>query len=495
MGSKMRKVRVIAAIMAAAIVVGACGAALTTPTATGGATSTPAQSPTQWPTASPSATPTAWPTNSPQSSATPTAAATNAPSGYAIAMGKSALLAPADDNGALAGTEINDFGFDLLRRLDSKGNLCASPASIALALAMVRPGVHGQTASEMDKVLHDFGTPGQAAEVVAMLQSFASQTVYDDSAWYDSNPTADPSATPDHTGLDPIAELDVSNALFSQKGMSLEQAYLNALSSGFGAGVGQLDFASDPQAAINIINKWAIDRTKGRIPEVLQPGDVDSSTRIELANAIYLKAAWTDPFDPAKTKPLPFTTAAGTKVTVPTMATEMLLTYSPGPGYRAVNLGLGDGGLEMTVVVPDDMSSFVQSLSAARLAAMDRAGAEYVVNLTLPRFSAESRVELADVLGAMGMPTAFTTNADLSGITTDQTLMLGTVVHQANIDVVEEGTTAAAVTAVGGRGGVGGAPPPRVTFNVNKPFLYFIRDNASGAILFMGRIDDPSTKS
>ena len=224
-------------------------------------------------------------------------------------MGKSALLAPADDNGALAGAEINDFGFDLLRRLDSKGNLCASPASIALALAMVRPGVRGQTASEMDKVLHDFGTPGQAAEVVAMLQSFASQTVYDDSAWWDSHPDADPSATPDHTGLDPIAELDVSNALFSQKGMSLEQAYLNALSSGFGAGVGQLDFASDPQAAINIINKWASDRTKGRIPAILQPGDVDSSTRIELANAIYLKAAWTDPFDPAKTKPLPFTRA------------------------------------------------------------------------------------------------------------------------------------------------------------------------------------------
>jgi len=409
-------------------------------------------------------------------------------------MGKSALLAPADDNGALAGAEINDFGFDLLRRLDSKGNLCASPASIALALAMVRPGVRGQTASEMDKVLHDFGTPGQAAEVVAMLQSFASQTVYDDSAWWDSHPDADPSATPDHTGLDPIAELDVSNALFSQKGMSLEQAYLNALSSGFGAGVGQLDFASDPQAAINIINKWASDRTKGRIPAILQPGDVDSSTRIELANAIYLKAAWTDPFDPAKTKPLPFTRADGTKVTVPTMATELLLSYSPGPGYRAVTLGLGNGGMEMTLVVPDDMSSFVGSLNAAKLAAMDRAAAEYEVNLTMPRFSAESRVELADVLGAMGMPTAFTPNADLSGITTDQKLMLDKVVHQANIDVVEEGTTAAAVTVVGGRGGIG-APPHHVTFNVNKPFLYFIRDGGSGAILFMGRIDDPSTKS
>ena len=409
-------------------------------------------------------------------------------------MGNEALLAPTDDYGAAAGAELNDFGFDLLRRLDSTGNLCASPASIALALAMVRPGARGQTAAEMDKVLHGFGTPAQAVDVVTMLQSFASQTVYDDSAWYAANPTADPSATPDHTGQDPIAELDVSNALFSQKGMSLGQAYLNALSSGFGAGVGQLDFSSNPEAARNIINKWASDRTKGRIPEILQSGDVDALTRIELANAIYLKAAWKDPFDPAKTKPLPFTTANGKKVTVATMTSDSLLSYSPGPGYRAVNLELGDGGLTMTLVVPDDMRSFVGSLSAAKLAAMDGAYGEYDVTLTLPRFSADSRFELADVLGAMGMPTAFTANADLSGITTDQQLMLGKVVHQANIDVVEEGTTASAVTVVGGGAGLAG-PPPHVTFNVNKPFLYFIRDNGSGAILFMGRIDDPSVKS
>jgi serpin B len=470
--------------LAAVIVAGACASAVATPTATGEATSTP------WPTSS------AWPTDTtsptPSLIVTPSPSSNGGPTTFDIVMGKAPLLAPAEDYGVLAGTEINDFGFDLLRRLDTTGNLCASPASIALALAMVRPGARGQTAAEMDGVLHNFGSTGQEREIVALLKAFEAANLYDDSEWYASHPDASPDASPDHTGLVPIAELDVSNAVFSQKGMSLEQAYLDALSSGFGAGIGQLDYASDPEAARLVINKWASDRTKGRIPEILQPGDVDELTRIELANAIYLKAAWDYPFDPKKTKPLPFTTANGKKVSVPTMATRLLLSYSHGSGYRAVSLPLST--LSMTLVVPDDMKAFVKSLSAAKLKAIDKASVESEVTLTLPRFSAESRVELAQILGAMGMPTAFSGKADLSGITTEQRLFLDKVVHQANIDVVEEGTTASAVTVVGGKGSAG-APPPSVTFSINKPFLYFIREWTTGAVLFMGRIDDPSAKN
>jgi serpin B len=180
-----------------------------------------------------------------------------------MALGNAGLLQPAPDNGALAGNEINDFGFDLLRRLDSTGNLCASPTSTALALAMVRPGARGLTASEMDKVLHGFGSDGQASEVVALLKELQSQTAYDNSG---SLPT-DPGTTPAPAGQQPVLELDVFNAVFSQRGMSLEPAYLDSLSSGFGAGVGLLDFANYPKAARQIINGWASDRTKGRIPE------------------------------------------------------------------------------------------------------------------------------------------------------------------------------------------------------------------------------------
>jgi len=403
------------------------------------------------------------------------------------------LLAPADDHGVLAGSEINDFGFDLLRRLSSSGNLCASPTSIALSLAMVLPGARGVTATEMDTVLHNFGATGQADEVVALINTLQSDTRYDDSGW-SSN---DPQATPDHTGQTPVAELDVSNAVFSQQGMNLEQAYLDALSSGFGAGLGLVDFVNDSEAARLIINKWASDKTIGRIPAVLQPGDVDETTRIALANAIYLKAGWSTQFDPKATKALPFTRSDGSRVSVPTMAMDTNLMYSVGAGYRSVLLGLG-GTMAMTIVVPDDMASFVKGLTAARLSSISTSMAGYDVDLTLPRFSAESRVDLAGALSAMGMPTAFSLQADLSGITHDEPLMLKKVIHQANIDVVEQGTTAAAVTVSIGAtmGGPGPEPSPvHVQFHVNKPFLYFIQDNWSGAVLFMGRIDDPSAKS
>jgi serpin B len=461
------------------IVAAACGTAVATPTQSAAPTGSPL------PTASPSPTAVQTPSASPQ-------ATQPAGGGYAIAMGNAPLLAPAADNGTLAGTEINDFGFDLLRRLDSQGNLCVSPASIALALAMVRPGARGQTATEMDKVLHGFGAAGQEPEIVALLKAFQDANVYDDSAWYDSHPDASPDATPDRTGVAPITELDVSNALFAQKGMGLQQAYLDSLSSGFGAGVAQLDYAADPEAARLIINKWASDATKGRIPQVLQQGDVDTSTLIELANAIYLKSGWSDPFDPTKTKPLPFTTASGKKVSVPTMATQLMLAYSHGSGYRAVDLNLNT--MNMTFIVPDDMGAFVKSLTAAKLKAIDKARVESIVTLTLPRFSTESRVELAQVLAAMGMPTAFSGSADLSGISAERKILLATVVHQANIDVVEEGVTAAAVTVVGGKGSAG-PPPPKVTFNIDRPFLYVIREWSTNTVLFMGRVDDPSTKS
>ena len=482
--------RAAGAALVIAIAVGACGSATTTPTATGRPTFTPspAARPTDSPSPGPSASPTAPATASP--TAWPSPLMTMAPEGFPVALGKAKLLAPAPDSGVLAGTEINDFGFDLLRRLSSTGNLCASPTSIALALAMVRPGANGVTATEMDKVLHSFGSTAQAAETVALLKALGDATYYDDSD-FDS---ADPSATPDHTGKQPVVELDVSNAVFSQNGMNLEPAYLNALSSGFGAGVGLVDYRNNAEAARQTINKWADLRTKGRVPNILSPGDIDSSTRIALANAIYFKAVWMDQFEPSATKSLPFTRAVGTKVSVPTMVRESEYQYAAGTGYRAVEIPFLSSAT-MMIVVPDNMSTFVNGLSAAKLATISKQLSNYIVDLTLPKFSADSRVDLATVLKAMGMTTSFDSlSADLSGITPDEHLYLDKVIHQANIDVDENGTTAAAVTIVGGRGGAG-EPPPRAQLHIDKPFLYFVREDTTGVVLFMGRIDDPSVKS
>jgi serpin B len=153
----------------------------------------------------------------------------------------------------------------------------------------------------------------------------------------------------------------------------------------------------------------------------------------------------------------------------------------------------------MTIIVPDNMSSFVAGLTAAQLGTIEHQLSGFLVDLTLPKFSAESRFDLADVLEAMGMPTAFevptpSAGADLSGITLGEQLYIQHVIHEANIDVDENGVVASAVTVVIGGAGAAG-PPPKVTFHINTPFLYFIQERSTGAILFMGRIDDPSAAS
>jgi serpin B len=421
----------------------------------------------------------------------PTTQPTGEPGMYDIARGSATLLQAAADNGVLAGTEIDDFGFDLLRHLDTTGNLCASPTSVALALTMVRSGAAGATASELDKVLHDFGSIGQGPEVVALLKALQSEVYYDNSA--------DLAATPNSSGQQPVVELDVSNTVFAQKGMSLEPAYLDSLSSTFGAGVGQLDYSDYPDASRQIINQWANEHTKGRIPQVLQPGDITNRTRIALANAIYLKAGWSYPFNPQATSAASFSRPDGSTVSVPTMAGESWIPYASGPGYRAVRLPLGGdyGSLSMTVIVPDDMASFVAGLTAAKLASIDGRSQTYDVELTMPRFSVNTRTDLVSTLEAMGMTSLFDpTKANLSGITADEQLYIAKVIHQANIDVVEEGVTASAVTvAVGATTGGPPSIPPHVAFHIDKPFLYLVRDGASGAVLFMGRVDDPSLQS
>jgi len=412
-------------------------------------------------------------------------------------MGLAKPASPADSAASVSGA-INDFGLDLLRRMDSKGNTCASPTSIALALGMLRPGARGITATQMDAVLHSFGAPGHEPEIQALLKSLRSQTYYDDSDFRSD----DPLATPDHAGKTPAVELNVADQVFSQPGMNLQPAFLDSLSSSYGAGMGLLDFNANPEAARLVINRWVSQNTKARIPEILQPGDLDASTRIALANAIYFKGLWTHVFDTADTKSLPFTTGGGSKVTVPTMTFDHYLPYSAGSGYRAVDLSFGDSSktsLSMLFVVPDDLASFTNGLTSAKLASIISGERTYDVDLALPRFSAVTRLDLAATLKAMGMTAAFDdSTADFSGITTDEPLVVSKVIHQANIDVVEQGTTAAAATVVIGRSTMGGGdatPPPKVKLQVDKPFLYFIYDSATGAVLFMGHINDPSLKS
>lgn len=384
-----------------------------------------------------------------------------------------ASAAPAD--AASAGAAINAFGLDLYREIAAgTTNAVFSPASIALALGMARAGARGETAAEMDAVLRALASDEHAGWLNALDQALASRS----GTFEDLGGNALPVA------------LRIANAPFAQRGMPLEPAYLEALAARYGAGLRLVDYVADTEGARKLINGWVADQTERRIPELLVPGVLTPDSRLTLVNAIYLKAPWLEPFAVEATEPGTFTRADGSTVQVPLMAASAVMRHARGTGWQAVEIPYIGGSLAMTVIVPDDLAAFEGSFTTDQLASITGGLAETQVTLTFPRFSIETKAQLADVLAALGMPSAFADGADFSGITTAEQLVISDVIHQANIDVDEKGTEAAAATAVVMR--ATGMPVEPVTVRVDRPFLFALRDVPTGAVLFLGRVGDPS---
>jgi serpin B len=326
----------------------------------------------------------------------------------------------------------------------------------------------------MDLVLHELGTEDHAAWLSALDQALAGRS--------GTFPSGDGTMLP--------VTLRIANAPFAQRDLTLEKPFVDALGARFGAGLRLVDYKADPDAVRILINEWVAEQTEQRIPALLSPGIIDTLTRLVLVNAIYLKAPWREPFAEAATGPAPFTLADGSAVEVPTMAGKRVRPYADGDGWRAVELAYVGGSLAMTVIVPDDLAAFEARLNAALIEEIVAGLAPVSVDLTLPTFDLETKVDLPDVLAAMGMPDAFDPDlADFRGITTEERLFIAAVVHQANIDVDEKGTEAAAATAVVMAGTSG--PPREVSLRVDRPFLFALRDTDTGAILFLGRVADP----
>jgi serpin B len=402
----------------------------------------------------------------------------NDPAGIEVARAdvSRAATSPGDANAAAA--SINAFGLDLYRQLGAGGgNLVFSPASVALALAMARAGARGETASEMDAVLHALGADLQAAGLNALDLALGARS----------------GTFADEVGKPHEVTLRIANTPFAQRGMALEPAYLEALATSFGAGLRLVDYAHDPEAARKLINAWVDVKTEHRIPELLAAGTIDDMTRLALVNAIYLKAPWATPFDPAATKPGSFTRADGSSLDVRMMHGGGSLPYAEGAGWRAVELPYIGGSLAMTVIVPDDLAAYERGLGPESLAQVISALEERTVDLSFPRFGLETHADLSTILAALGMPRAFDPGlADFSGITASEQLYISAVIHQANIDVDEKGTEAAAATAVVMRATAEPAGP--VTLRVDRPFIFLLRDVPTGAIVFMGRVMDPGVK-
>jgi len=343
---------------------------------------------------------------------------------------------------------------------------------------MTRNGARGKTAVEMDHVLHSTSSDELDDGLNALTQHIES--------------LAHQRKRPD--GSVAKVTVDAANSLWGQRGVTWEPPFLDALAESFGTGMRQVDYKHDYEAARKAINAWTSDQTHAKIPALIPSGILDSTTRLVLVNAIYLEAPWAVPFEKSVTQDRPFTRADGTKVDVPMMSYDSAsaLAYARGPGWQAVDLEYDGAGLAMAVVVPDagrldDITSgFDADFLKGVLAGLQPTG----VGLRLPRWTFRTQVLLNDVLGDLGMPTAFTDGADFSGMTHDVVLAIQAVVHEAFIAVDEQGTEAAAATAVAMR--ASSAMLDTVELTVDRPFLFVLHDKATGTPLFIGRVSDPT---
>jgi len=368
----------------------------------------------------------------------------------------------------------NAFATDLYAKVRAeKGNLFFSPYSISSALAMTYTGAKAKTAEEMAAVLHlDADQAKVCAGYAALIKAI------------------------NEGGEERGFRLSTANALWGQTGYGFVPAFLESLKASFGAGLSEVDFQKDADGARKTINAWAEKETQEKIKDLIPPGGLTPVTRLVLTNAIYFKAAWAEPFKKENTKDGPFQAGNGTKVTVPLMHQVHGYGYLDAGDLQVLDMPYEKFAVSMTILLPKTaggLGKVEQSLTAARLEGWIGGLKHARVDLALPKFKVTAQCTLGKTLAAMGMPTAFdATKADFSTMNAGkEPLWIGDVIHKAYVDVNEAGTEAAAATAVVMLGGAAPQIEKPVVFRADHPFLFLIRDLQSGAILFMGRVENP----
>jgi serpin B len=368
----------------------------------------------------------------------------------------------------------NQFAFDLYGKLQAdKGNLFYSPYSISTALAMTSAGAKGETLAQMNKTLHlDLGPDRVHAAFHQLITSL----------------NGDPSRQK--------FELSTANALWVAKNYPVVPAFLAHSDADYQAKLQQVDFAGDPEKARLTINRWVEERTRNKIQNLLESGALDADTRLVLTNAIYFKGEWANPFNTKATQKGEFRLPNAAPLTdVSLMHKTEELAYAETDDVQLVELPYAGGRLSMVVLLPkklDGLAALEKDLTAANVSKWLAKLQANEVNLTLPKFQMTAKFELEKTLSALGMPLAFTTSADFSGICTSEKLAISKVIHKAFIDVDEKGTEAAAATAVVlARPSEVKEPPPVKTFQADHPFVFLLRDHTTQSILFLGRVINP----
>jgi serpin B len=383
-------------------------------------------------------------------------------------------VSPSDQAQLVEGNSA--FAFELYQALKgNEGNIFYSPYSISVALAMTYAGARGDTAQEMADTL-DF-----------LLEQERLHPAFN---WLDAELASrgEGAQGKDSEGF----RLNVVNAIWGQKDYSFLPTFLDVLAENYGAGLRILDFISETEKSRVTINDWVSDQTEGRIKDLIPQGAIDALTRLVLTNAIYFNAAWEYPFDEDMTANGPFYLLDGGQVSVPMMKQTESFGYTEGEGYQAIELLYDGDELSMVILLPTsgNFESFEEGLEVQQVSDIIGDLQFREVALTMPRFEFESEFSLKDTLEDMGMPTAFSGAADFSGMTGSPDLSISEVIHKAFVSVDEEGTEAAAATAVIMGETAMPAEPAEVT--IDRPFIFLIRDIETGAVLFVGRVMNPA---
>ncbi len=393
-----------------------------------------------------------------------------------VASEKARLTTPEvepEDQAAL-GVGNRAFALDLYDQLaEDPGNLFLSPYSISVALAMTYAGAEGPTERQMAEALH-FDLPEPRLHPAFNAAALALEARGETAAGSDEEPF----------------RLHVVNRLWGQRDASFESLFLDTLALHYGAGMVLLDFLEDPDGSRVTINDWVAMMTEDRIRDLIPRGVIDASTRLVLTNAIYFNAAWDVPFEEEQTQDGPFTLLDGSTATVPLMQQTERHRYASGDGWQAVELAYDANELRMIVLLPEEgrFAEIEGGLDAAFFDGVRENLATRQTTVTLPRFEFEASFGLNDPLQALGMVDAFGGAADFSGIDGTRSLYIQAVLHKAFVSVNEAGTEAAAATAVVVRDT--SAPEP-AEITMDRPFLFFIVDEPTGQLLFLGRVLDP----
>ena len=418
------------------------------------------------PTKTPAAKPTSvlWPTLPPAAPPAPARGATPA-----VAAGE--LEALVGGNTA--------FALDLYEVIaGSEENLFYSPYSISLALAMTYAGARGATERQMAETLR-----------FSLLRD----------RLHPAFNALDLALTPEVQGGGKGGfELSIANSVWGQEGHEFSATYLDTLAENYGGDVRRVDYRGQPETARTTINDWVSGETTGRIEDLIPRQAITTWTRLVLANAVFLRAKWQLPFDEGATSRAPFHSLDGEESRVEMMRQTGGFGFARGDGFEAVELPYEGGGISLVILLPHEgrFGDIERSLDADRLGAVLEGLETRRVRLTMPKFELEATLGLADTLEGMGMPNAFDEKkAEFQGMDglsclagDDECLLISDVVHKAFVSVDEDGTEAAAATAVvvGITKSVIIEEPVELT--IDRPFIFLIRHRETGTVLFLGRV-------